>query len=211
MLAVITEYASLTLNDYLLMKKYLLEISKEQYCYVDEAIKWIATGTINYKVVATLPGMLSPAFDKVQLEVEAENDSIFFDLGFFLERARATSQKAHYSLESQTLQVEVSVGFILLCKYFRQDPAGVLSLFAGDVSQQPFNTNGSDERALALEYFERAYAGADLPEDEITLLIEKLQEIKGAWYKYGNQKMKEYKNYYDAALKELYRTIVDRK
>lgn len=140
------------------------------------------------------------------LEIEAATPDVLFWIGFFLERQRESQQQQHYDLKDQVkVLISVPKGFLLICKSLELNPMRVLEAFAGDLAQHPLNTNGSDERMMAKEYFLRAYA-SDEEDEEI---ICQLEGIRGTWK--SNEQWEEFQHGYRQELEEIEREIAQRK
>lgn len=157
-----------------------------------------------YQVAPDQEAAARGPLDKVQVIIRTENPEALFWIGFFLERRYAERTREHYEMGDH-LQLEVVVpgSFLLVCTRFGLQPLQVLTFFAGDLSQHPFTTNGSDERWMARDYFLRAY-GSALEPDACMELFDELTELRSAWHQYGNPRMDEYKQYYRGQLALLH-------
>lgn len=147
--------------------------------------------------------------DKVNelLEISAATPETLLWIGFFLERYRESQQQQHYDLKDQgKVLISVPKGFLLICKSLELNPVGVLEVFVGDLAQHPFNTNGSDERMMAKEYFLRAYSTGEEEDEEI---FYELDELRRSWN--GNSSMDEFKQRYREELQKIERELDKRK
>lgn len=180
-------------------KNYLIKIYQDWVPLLEKVRAGPLMNQFDYKILKT---PTCSVIDKVEVVITASCDNIVFDLGFWLERLREQDQNEHYDLKDTTkVKVDVPAGFLVICNYFGLKPADVLHVFAGDLSQHPFITGGSDERWMAKDYFLR---GCSLPHgdyDKAEGLFDRLIEIRNSWG--GNHKMDNFKKTYLSEMKEL--------
>jgi hypothetical protein len=189
------------------MKTYTITLSKSLFDHLDAAIQYATLG-IDIRAGYKVTGEEKDAFEtKYNVTIEAESDDVFFNIGYFLERMRQENQSRHYDLhDKSTISVDVPQAFFMICKLYRLYPSKALTLFAGDLCQHPFITNGSDERSLAVEYWHRSYNLDEKKQEQAEDLFQHLFELRSAWG--GNDKMEQYKEMYANELKRLEKLFI---
>lgn len=197
----------------MIMETYKIKIDTNFYLLMPE-IKKICGYTFKpcpfeYKKIGEAG---SGIFAETELEIKCENADTLFWIGFFLEREREYAQRRQYDLrDSNEITITVPDAFLLVCKAFDVSPSQVLALFAGDLSQHPFTTGGSDERNMAMDYFLRGASALDGDGEEHNAdeIFYQLDALRRSWK--GNDHQEEFKQRYRDTLQELDREISAKK
>jgi hypothetical protein len=115
--------------------------------------------------------------------------------------------KIKVQLKSKTqmkkkITINVPAQMQTLCELLETTPESVIQSFINDLAQENASS-GSDERHMAAEYFMRCGYGMHLFEyDQIDAMFSGLDDVRKAFYNYGNSRIDEYKNYRKDYLKE---------
>lgn len=189
------------------METYKIKINNDFLGLLPEVKNLCAYGvgaSFDYKLIGrTGQGVF---YEENEVEIQCENASTLFWIGFFLERLREEQQRRHYDLrDSNEITITVPDAFLLVCKAFGLNPSLVLSTFTGNLSFHPFITLGSDERRMAYEYFMRAYS----TEEKDEALFHQLEALRRSWQ--GNEHQEEFKKRYRETIQALTDEIINNK
>jgi hypothetical protein len=123
-----------------------------------------------------------------------------FWIGRFYERSE--KEKAYKHLRyNDKITVEIPVQMSRLCELLDVAPSKVVQSFVDDVSLQVEGSNGSDERAMATDYFQRCgYNTGRFDDDEMEEIFYELEKIRMSWYRFGNLKQDEYNKHFTSEL-----------
>jgi hypothetical protein len=92
------------------------------------------------------------------------------------------------------MKIRINKQLQMVCDTLGTTPEQVLQDFADNLSLDYRYTSGSDERAMAVEYFMRVGYGMHLFDfDEVQRMFDELNTIRYSFYNYGNDREKEFK------------------
>jgi hypothetical protein len=101
----------------------------------------------------------------------------------------------------KTIKLNIPKQLELLCSLLETTPERVIQGFVDDVSLSQ-QSNGSDERMMATEYFMRCGYGMHLFDyQEQEQMLEELNQIRYNFYHFGNDEMAAYKRYAQKEMK----------
>jgi hypothetical protein len=101
----------------------------------------------------------------------------------------------------KTIKLDIPKQLELLCSLLEITPQRVIQGFIDDVSLSQ-QSNGSDERMMATEYFMRCGHGMHLFDyQEQEQMLEGLNQIRYNFYHFGNDEMAAYKRYAQKEMK----------
>jgi len=104
----------------------------------------------------------------------------------------------------QTMQVNIPEQLRLLCELLGTTPAQVMQGFINDVSQE-VNSNGSDERLLAVDYFLRVgYGMPQYEHEEVQRMFHDLNRLRWQWPGNDPQQQSKYQRQRKRFLKHWY-------
>lgn len=190
------------------METYKIKLNNDFFNLLPEVKNHCANGgdstrSFEYKLIGRTG---NGVFEENEVEIQCENASTLFWIGFVLERIRDFHQKREFDLrDSNEITITVPDAFLLVCKAFELNPSLVLSTFTGDLSFHPFITQGSDERRMAYEYFMRGYA----TEEKDEALFHQLDVLRRSWQ--GKEHQEEFKKRYRETIQALTDEISDNK
>jgi hypothetical protein len=139
-----------------------------------------------------------------KVELMASPEDLFW-VGRFFERIDNMKyvDLMHYK---KSVKVKVPEQLFKLCQLIEVTPEAVLQAFANDVSLTVHGSSGSDERAMAVDYFKRAGHGMHLFDyEEIEQMFDGLEWIRYEWRSYGNPREAEYQVFFKKELKEWFK------
>lgn len=104
------------------------------------------------------------------------------------------------------MNIRINKQLQMVCDLLGTTPEKVLQEFADNLSLDYRYTSGSDERAMAVEYFMRVGYGMHLFEfDEVQRMFDELNTIRYSFYDYGNSREKEFKTVLTKEYRAFYR------
>lgn len=104
------------------------------------------------------------------------------------------------------MKIRINKQLQMICEILGTTPEKVLQEFADNLSLDYHYTSGSDERAMAVEYFMRVGYGMYLFEfDEVQRMFDELNTIRYSFYNYGNDREKEFKKVLTKEYRAFYR------
>lgn len=104
-----------------------------------------------------------------------------------------------------TITIRINKQFEVLCQILQITPQNVLQDFVDNVSLDPQNSNGSDERSMAIAYFMRVGYGIGVLEyEDVRNLFDELENLRWACYNYEHKAYLVYKRKELAKLQKEY-------
>lgn len=142
--------------------------------------------------------------DGFKIDLVASPEDIWW-IGRFFERLK-NMKYVDLSNYKKTVRVKVPEQLLKICQLIEVSPETVLQAFANDVSLTVHGSSGSDERRMAVEYFQRVGHGINLFDyEEIEEMFDGLEWIRYQWRGFGNTKEDEYRVFYKKELKEWFK------